>query len=219
MTPTAPRHYRHHEVADDPIATNTNLGYYTNYMNLLDLCGVAVPALPTAEGHPFGLTLIADRFQDARLLSLASNVVSTLNDTSAPETIYSGSTFIDVAVCGAHLAGLPLNRQLTDRDAKLVEATTTAPSYRMFALPGGPPFRPGLIKDSKGGSAIDVEVWRVPQENFGSFVAGIPWPLGIGKVTLADGRNVSGFICEGAGIEGAEEITQLGGWRRYLETR
>ena len=96
------------------------------------------------------------------------------------------------------------------------EATTTAAQYRMYALAGGPPFRPGLIMDAEKGKAIDVEIWSVPVENFGSFVAGIPAPLGIGKVELSDGRLVSGFICEPCGIEGAEEITHLGGWKAYV---
>ena len=126
---------------------------------------------------------------------------------------------IDVLVCGAHLSGLPLNWQLTDRNARLKQTTTTANAYRMYALAGGPPFRPGLIRDDKQGAAIAVEVWSVPSEQFGSFVAGIPAPLGIGKVQLHDGSWVSGFICEPYGLDGATEITQLGSWRAYLASK
>lgn len=119
-------------------------------------------------------------------------------------------------VCGAHLSGQPLNWQLTERGASLVEKTTTAAMYRMHLLAGGPPLRPGLVLDKHNGQAIEVEVWSVPSENFGSFVAGIPAPLGIGKVTLMDGRQVSGFICEPYGLDDAEDITQFNGWCGYL---
>ncbi|SBS37988.1 Allophanate hydrolase [Marinomonas spartinae] len=119
-------------------------------------------------------------------------------------------------VCGAHLAGQPLNWQLTERGATLKAKTTTAPNYRMYALAGGPPLRPGLILDKDNGDTIDVEVWSVPTQHFGSFVAGIPAPLGIGKITLADGSQVAGFICEPYGIEDAQDITHLKGWRAYL---
>jgi allophanate hydrolase len=125
---------------------------------------------------------------------------------------------IKVAVCGAHLAGLPLNGQLTSRGATLTASTHTAPHYRLFALPGGPVRRPGLVRDTNAGAAIDVEVWELPIEEFGSFVANIPAPLGIGKVQLADASWCCGFICEGAGIEGAEEVTHLGGWRAFLNS-
>ena len=119
-------------------------------------------------------------------------------------------------VCGAHMSGLPLNRQLLERGAWQVAATRTAPIYRFYALPGGPPFRPGLVQVKEGGVAIDVEVWRMPMEHFGSFVAGIPAPLGIGKVKLADGSLVCGFLCESLGIADATDISALGGWRQYL---
>ncbi len=119
-------------------------------------------------------------------------------------------------VCGAHMSGLPLNPQLLERGASCMATTRTAPIYRFYALPGGPPFRPGLVQVRDGGVAIDVEVWRMPLEHFGSFVAGIPAPLGIGKVRLEDGSLVSGFLCEGVAVAGAEDISALGGWRQYL---
>ena len=125
--------------------------------------------------------------------------------------------YIPVAVCGAHMSGLPLNHQLTARDAFLLQASRTAAKYRFFALPGGPPKRPGLVRAADGGAAIDVEVWAVPQQHFGSFVAGIPSPLGIGKIELADGSWCSGFLCESWAIEGAREITALGSWREFLK--
>jgi allophanate hydrolase len=117
------------------------------------------------------------------------------------------------------MEGLPLNHQLTSRGATFVSRTRTVPAYRFYALPGGPPFRPGLVRVPAGGSSVDVEVWSVPQEHFGSFVAGIPAPLGIGKVDLEDGQQVSGFLCEAHAVEGARDISSLGGWRQYLRTR
>jgi len=128
------------------------------------------------------------------------------------------STYVDIVVCGAHMAGLPLNHQLADRGARFVGTTETAPQYRFYALPGGPPKRPGLVRVTSGGAAIAVEVWSVPQEHVGSFVAGIPAPLGIGKVELADGSVRTGFICETYATEGAQEITSLGSWRKFLTT-
>ena len=114
------------------------------------------------------------------------------------------------------MSGLPLNPQLTSRHAFLLQATRTAAAYRFYALPGGPPKRPGLIRVNESGAAIDVEVWAVPETAFGSFVAGIPSPLGIGKVELTDGSWCSGFVCESWGVKGADEITRFGGWRQYL---
>jgi allophanate hydrolase len=120
-------------------------------------------------------------------------------------------------VVGAHLSGLPLNGQLIERGARLVSAARTAPIYRLYALPDGK--RPGLIKVDSGGAAIECEVWEMPASQFGSFVAGIPAPLGIGKLTLADGSVVNGFICEGIGVAGAKDITEFGGWRAWLASK
>jgi allophanate hydrolase len=131
----------------------------------------------------------------------------------------AGADLVDVMVCGAHMSGLPLNKQLLERGAWQISTTRTAPIYRFYALPGGPPFRPGLVQVSDGGAAIDVEVWRMPVEHYGSFVAGIPAPLGIGKVKLEDGNSVSGFLCESLGVASATDISALGGWREYLRTR
>jgi allophanate hydrolase len=225
VTPTAGTTYRIAEVSAEPLKLNSNLGYYTNFVNLLDLAAVAVPAGFTPARLPFGITLLAPAWSDAMLLRLAALVQRALNQTlgalphSIPETVITmppDQSFIDVAVCGAHLEGLPLNHQLTERGATLRLKTRTAPRYRFYALPGGPPFRPGLVQVGAGGVAIDVEVWSVPQQNFGAFVAGIPAPLGIGKVTLTDGSQVSGFVCEHYAVDGAEDISQLGSWRSFL---
>ena len=173
---------------------------------------------------PFGITLVAPSGDDPLLLALAARLhhasVPKLGalDAAVPEpqprTIARNE--IPVVVCGAHMSGLPLNHQLSDRRARLLRATQTAAKYRFYALPGGPPKRPGLVRVASGGAAIAVEVWSVPREHFGSFVAGIPAPLGIGKVELADGSLCPGFICEAYAVDGAQEITHLGSWREYL---
>jgi len=226
LLPTAGTHYRIAEVDADPIVLNSNLGRYTNFVNLMDLAAVAVPAGFTPAGLPFGISLIAPAGTDADLLSLAGRAqraaVSTLGATGlslppappVPATAPAG--LVDIMVCGAHMSDLPLNPQLLERGARWVASTRTAPIYRFFALPGGPPFRPGLVQVPEGGVAIDVEVWRMPLEHFGSFVAGIPAPLGIGKVRLEGGTLVSGFLCEAMAVAGATDISSLGGWRQYL---
>ena len=226
VTPTAGTHYRLDEVEADPVRLNANLGYYTNFMNLLDLAAVAVPAGMTEAGRPFGITLCAPAFADASLLALAERFHHSqalplgatglpLPPAPAPGPDAPAGT-LALAVCGAHLSGLPLNHQLTERGGFLLEQTRTAPHYRLYALAGGPPQRPGLVRAATG-AAIELEVWAVPLAQVGSFLAGIPAPLGLGKVELADGRWVTGFICEGQGVEGARDITPSGGWRAWLD--
>ena len=226
LTPTAGTIYRIDEMQADPIRLNSNLGYYTNFMNLLDLAATAVPAGFQHDGLPFGVTLIAPPHQDGPLLHLASRMQQALGGQlgasahvlPAAETLgLLANGQIRVAVVGAHLSGLPLNHQLTERNARLVCTTQTAPTYRFYALPDGK--RPGLIKVEYDGAAIACEVWEMPASQFGSFVAGIPGPLGIGKLELADGSVVNGFICEGIGVVGAQDITQYGGWRAWLAAR
>lgn len=226
VTPSTPTIYTRAQVDADPVSLNSRLGTYTNFMNLLDYSAVAVPSGFLDNGLPLGCTLFAPAFQDEALMALASRLhplatdtVGALTDLLDSAALEATEGTIDVLVCGAHLSGLPLNHQLTERNAVLVETTETASAYRMYRLAGGPPLRPGLIRDDNTGTAIPVEIWRVPADRFGSFVAGIPAPLGIGKVELADGRWVPGFICEPVGLEGAEDITQLGGWRGFLASR
>ena len=219
----------------DPIRLNANLGYYTNFMNLLDYAATAVPAGLQADGLPFGVTVFAPAHQDGPLLRLAARMQRALaaplgaTGASLPAvaatltvvpTLPSGQ--VRIAVCGAHLAGLPLNGQLTSRGARLIGATHSAPQYKLYALPGGPPPRPGMVRVKHGGGAVALEVWELPASEFGSFVAGIAAPLGVGTVTLADGSAVQGFVCEAAAVENAEDaedITALGGWRAYLASR
>lgn len=198
-TPTAGTIYRVAEVAADPLRLNSNLGYYTNFMNLLDLCGLAAPAGFREDGMPFGITLVAPAWQDRSLLAFASQ-----QEPPEPE--------FEIAVCGAHLSGLALNWQLTSRGARLLQSTRTAPVYQMFALDEK---RPGLVRVADGGGAIEVEVWSLPVAEVGGFLAGIPAPLGLGRVFLEDGSNVCGFVCEPIGVINKPEITHLGGWRKF----
>ncbi len=226
VTPTAGTHYTIDEVNADPIRTNSTLGTYTNFMNLMDFAAVAVPSGFYPNGQPFGITLFSRAFTDAGLCRLGGEaqraMVTTMGATGV--TLPAGSASpapvpatVRVAVCGAHMSGLPLNFQLTERGAVLERRTRTAPHYRLFALSGFKPARPGMVRAVEGGAAIEVEVWRVPTENFGSFVDGIPSPLGIGTVELEGGETLRGFVCEGYAVAGAEEVTQLGSWRIYAD--
>lgn len=225
LTPTAGTIYTIDEVQADPIQLNSNLGYYTNFMNLLDCSAVAVPAGFASAGLPYGVTLFSRPFSDTRLLSLANLFQQELklplgaSQHPLPESTASNAGVIDrveVVVCGAHLEGLPLNWQLTQRGGKLVKKTTSSANYRLYALAGGPPFRPGMVRDEENGECIDVEVWSLPTSTFGSFVAGIPAPLGIGKIELIDQYWYVGFICEPYGLNHATEITSHSSWRNYL---
>lgn len=226
-TPTQGTAYTVAEVQNDPIQLNSNLGYYTNFMNLLDCAAVSLPTGFYQNGVGFGITLFHNAMSDKRLLSISAalqritqlplGATPLSTDSSSPCATQQPKSHINVVVCGAHLDGLPLNWQLKERGATLLQKTTSSPHYKLYALAGGPPFRPGMVRVAEGGNSIEVEVWRIPVQHFGSFVAEIPAPLGIGKVELADGHWECGFICESFGIEGATDITQLGGWRQYIK--
>ena len=226
LTPTAGTIYRIAEVEADPVKLNSNLGYYTNFMNLLDLAAIAVPAGFQRDGLPFGVTFAAPAFTDDALCVLGEiaqrAMVKTMGATGLPlpavdtEETFRDQSLIRLAVCGAHMSGLPLNHQLTERGARLARKCRTAPQYRLYALTDFAPPRPGMVRADTGG-AIDVEVWDVPATAFGGFVEGIPAPLGIGTVTLEDGQQVKGFLCESHATRGARDITGLGGWRQFIK--
>ena len=227
LVPTAPTHYTLAQMQADPIALNRNLGAYTNFVNLLDYAAISVPSSIRADGLPFGITLIGPCGSDWQLADLGQryhHATGLLQGAltqmlPAPQSVpgIQPADTVKVAVVGAHLSGMPLNSQLTDRGASLVRATGTAPDYKFFALPGTVPPKPGLLRVSPGqGSSIAVEVWQMPLEHYGSFVALIPAPLGIGTLTLADGSAVQGFICEPEALQGALDITHMGGWRAYI---
>ena len=228
LLPTAPTIYKIEEIQVDPIGRNNRLGTFTNFMNLLDLTGVAVPAGFSAPGLPFGVTLVGPAFSDDGLLQLAESYLRSLRPflgntresypTGEGSTLARHQKMTQMAVVGAHLSGLPLNHQLTERRAKLVETASTAPDYRLYALPQTNPPKPGLIRTEPGeGSSIIVEIWELTHEAFGSFVESVPPPLSIGTLRLQDGRLVKGFLCESIAVKQAEDISQFGGWRRYLE--
>jgi len=223
LTPTTGTIYTIDQVAAEPIARNSQLGYYTNYMNLLDCAAVAVPAGFLDNGLPWGITLVSSCMHDRRLLSYANRWQQYSQiapgrggplPTSAAGPV-AFSEHISVIVCGAHMQGLALNWQLRERGGQLLEKTRSASCYRMYVIDGALQ-RPGMVRDEADGVAIEIEIWRLPRAEFGSFVAAIPAPLGIGKVETCDGRLLPGFICEPFAISGAREISHLGGWRQYL---
>jgi allophanate hydrolase len=230
LVPTAGAAYTREAVVADPIRPNTNLGYYTNFVNLLDLSAVALPAGFGKDGVPGGVTLVAAAGCDEALLALGQRFqhLSRLPLGATGHSLPTGpdrravvpKDWVRVAVMGAHLSGLPLNHQLLERGAILERTCRTAPCYRFFALPGTTPPKPGLVRVGDGGGwAIDVEVWAMQPGEFGTFVAAIPPPLGIGSVRLEDGSVVKGFLCESVAVEGAEDISEYGGWRRFLAAR
>ncbi len=214
--PTVPTFYSVEDLAEDPIAPNANLGAYTNFVNLLDLSALAVPTGPRADGRPGSVTFVGRAGADGRLASEAARFFGSSGSSAAMTAAQPDE--IAVAVCGAHMSGLPLNPALTDRGARFLCAAKTAPAYKLFALPGGPPERPGLVR-MEGGDAVELEVWAMPRARLGDLMAEIPAPLGLGQVLLEDGSAVTGFLCECAGIEGAVDITPHGGWRAYLAAR
>jgi allophanate hydrolase len=230
LVPTAPTTYTIAEIAADPVRLNSNLGHYTNFVNLLDLCGVATPAGFTEAGLPFGVTAIGPAFQDDRLLLLADRIqrarvafhgnhLSSLNPTPLLQQ-NSSIQEVQLSVVGAHLSGQPLNHQLTDRGARLLRTNKTAPDYKFYALINTTPAKPGLVRTPGFcGPGIETEVWTMPSDAFGSFVAAVPPPLAIGSCVLEDGSVVKGFICEPYGVEGMPDITHLASWRAYLASK
>jgi len=219
VLPTTGTTYTHEEIARDPVALNTKLGYYTNFVNLLDLAAVAVPAGMRTTGLPFGISFIGPAFSDEALLWLADQFHRSQTEVPGPgvELEASPPGCVLLAVVGAHLTGQPLNWQLTGRGARLVRTCRTARDYRLYALDRTVPPKPGLVREvGYVGSGIEVEVWAVPEDRFGGFVAAVPPPLGIGNAELEDGQAVKCFICEPYAVIGAAEITRYGGWRGYL---
>ncbi|MES2583032.1 MAG: allophanate hydrolase [Pseudomonadota bacterium] len=230
LVPTAPTHYTIAQMLADPVVLNRNLGAYTNFVNLLDYAALSVPSALRTDGLPFGITLIGPCGSDWQLADLGQRYHHATNlpmgatgaPLPAPQTLpglvppQSAAT-VKLAVVGAHLSGMPLNTQLTERGATLVVATETAPDYAFYALPGTVPPKPGLVRVAAGeGSRIAVEVWEMPVSHYGSFVAMIPSPLGIGTLRLLDGSSVQGFVCEAQALHGATNISHFGGWRAYI---
>ncbi|KIL97145.1 Allophanate hydrolase [Paramagnetospirillum magnetotacticum MS-1] len=224
LLPTSGTIYTIDQVMADPVATNTNLGAYTNFVNLLDLCAIAIPSAMRPDGLPCGVTLMAPAFAEAMAADAASALHrqsglpmgSTRLPPPARPMEYGRGGLARMLVVGGHLSGQPLNGQLTGLGGRLVESCRTAPVYGFYALPGTPR-RPGLVRLADGaGASIEGEIWEMTPDAFGRFVATIPAPLGIGQVDLDDGRTVSGFLCEACAVQGAREISAFGGWRAFI---
>lgn len=217
--PTTGTTYRVAELLEAPVALNSNLGFYTNFVNLLDMAAVAVPAGARSNGTGFGITLIGPAHTDQALMELAGAYLSfAALPPLPPLDLGDRMDTVKLAVVGAHLEGMPLHWQLTSRGATFVGAATTAPNYRLYAMADSVPPKPALVH-SGDGAAIALEVYELDLANFGSFVAEVPPPLAIGTVTLADGSSVKGFVAEPRALTGAEDITHLGGWRAYIASR
>ncbi len=215
LMPTAPGHPSFDEVDADPLGVNARLGTYTNFVNLLGWCALALPAGSTATGLPFGVTLVAPGTYDAALIDVGRRWTGA-EASSLPQREPATEPTLAIAVVGAHLSGLPLNGQLLERRATLRERTRTAPRYQLFALPGTQPPKPGLQRCSEGGASIELEVWELPLAEAGSFLALVPSPLCLGSLELADGSVVHGFLCEAHALSKAQDISHFGGWRAYL---
>ncbi|GLX67895.1 allophanate hydrolase [Paenibacillus glycanilyticus] len=208
VMPTAGGTWTREQVAADPVKTNSAMGLYTNHCNLLDLCALAVQSGDADVDLPFGITLFAVSGAEGTLFELAEAIRES--QVREPSTL--------VAVCGLHMRGLPLERQMLEHRATFVREDRTSATYKLMRLQTVPP-KPGLLKLPQGGASIELEVWEMPLAAFGSFTAAIPAPLGIGKVELQDGTIIPGFICEGYGSVGAEDITSYGGWRKALAAK
>jgi allophanate hydrolase len=230
MLPTSPTTYTVEAMLADPIVKNSHFGRYTNFANLFGYAAIAVPGGFGADGLPSGVTLFGPSFSDDALAPFADAMhraaaagmgkdrTATLPEASKVAEPDDG--LVTIMVVGAHLTGMPLNHELTGPGGKLVKTCRTAGEYRLFVLPNTTPPKPGLIREPGfAGKGLEVEVWKVTPSAFGRFVQNIPAPLGIGKVTLDDGSQVSGFLCEPYAIEGAQEVTDLGGWRAYIASR
>ena len=224
--PTAPTLYTVDQVLADPIQLNSRLGTYTNFVNLLDLCGLALPAALHDDGMPFGITLLAPGGNDGLIASIGRlfhvNTALPLGALGRPQPQLTPLSAgregcIALAVVGAHLSGMPLNHELRAFAAEFVAASATAPDYRLYELPGIEPPKPGLLRVPDGsGSSIAVEIWALPAEDFGRFTAAVPPPLSIGTIRLADGRMVKGFLVEAQAVASARDISRYGGWRDFV---
>ncbi len=226
VLPTAPTVYSTAQVLANPIELNSRLGTYTNFVNLLDLCGLALPAAIRSDDIPFGITLLAPAGHDAQLASIGrvfhADTKLTIGSKKLPQPPLAmvpaglSGDEIAIAVVGAHLSGMALNNELKALGGRLLEAASTAPDYKLYALDTSPP-KPGMLRVAAGtGSSIELELWALSAASFGKFVAAIPPPLSIGTLRLADGRGVKGFIVEAADINGARDISAFGGWRAFV---
>lgn len=226
--PTIPTFYTVQNLEDNPITPNSNFGTYTNFVNLMDMCALAVPIHSRSDGRPGSITLIAAAGKDAQIAAIGTKIQSNtqinmgatgwavpMQALKPAANLNAGE--MKIAVCGAHMSGLPLNKDLTLRGGRFLSCATTANDYQFYALGGGSPDRPGLVRTAKGkGFEIDLEIWALPKTEIGSFLDTIPSPLGLGTLHLNDGSSVKGFICEAEGATGAKEISDLKSWRQFI---
>jgi allophanate hydrolase len=233
LVPTAPLLPTLDQVAESPVTMNSWLGTYTNFVNLADCCALALPAGFRGDGLPAGITLIAPAWQETALAAFgkswqrAAQLPLGATARALPPVLETVGTapaadWYPIAVVGAHLSGMPLNHELTLRGARLLERTRSASHYQLYALAGTVPPKPALVAASASvdapTAAIELELWALPKSGWADFLAGIPAPLGLGTVQLADGRQVKGFICEPAALQGARDITEFGGWRAFIRS-
>jgi allophanate hydrolase len=226
MVPTVPAVYTVAQIEADPIRLNANLGTYTNFVNLMDMSGLAVPAAFATDGTPYGVTFLAKAGEDAKLVTLGRVFhaksglplgAKKIAQSALPELRAGQAGRIEIAVIGAHLSGMALNHELTSLGGSFVEALKTAPDYRLFALGGEGPARPGMLRVAKDtGTAIEAEIWSLAPDAFGKFVAAVPAPLSIGTVHFEGGRSTKGFLVEAEAVRDAREISSFGGWRNYI---
>jgi len=215
LLPTTPTVYSIAEMLRQPVALNNRLGHYTAAINLLDLAAIALPAGYRANATGFGISLIGPAATDGLLFDLGMQFFET-GDTVRPALDTASRDSVKLAVVGAHLEGMPLHRELLDRSAEFVGRTHTAPIYALYAIANSSPPKPALIHVGAGGASIEVEVYALDAAAFGSFVANVPPPLAIGTVQLSDGQHVKGFVAEPRAMDGARDISEFGGWRRYI---
>lgn len=228
MVPTAPTCPTFDELAQAPVVRNSELGQYTNFVNLLGWCALSLPSSICPGGLPFGVTFIAPEGADAALadwgpqwekatgLPAGAGLAAPQAATASAIPPLAAEPTLQLAVVGAHLQGLPLHEQLMERRCRFLQATVTAPNYRLYALAGTQPRKPGMIRVEQDGCSIEVEVYDMPMSGVGSFLQSIPYPLGLGSIELSDGSWVKGFICDPAGLTHSLDITPYGGWRNYL---
>ncbi|WDH80696.1 allophanate hydrolase [Paenibacillus urinalis] len=202
ILPTCGGTWTREQVRTDPIHTNSQMGLYTNHCNLLDLSAVAIPAGKAEEDLPFGITLFSLPEEESSIVEAA-------------KWYQQQEDHVTIAVCGLHMKGMPLEKQMTALRAEFIEETYTSSHYQLYKLDTLPP-KPGLVRVNHNGAAIQLELWKMPVASFGRFTASIPSPLGISKIELEDGRWVSGFICESAAVQHALNITASGGWRNAV---
>jgi allophanate hydrolase len=228
--PTIPRVYTIAEVEADPIRLNANLGTYTNFVNLLDLAAIATPSGMRTDGLPSSLTLIGPAGSDGFLAGIAAAVqvrsgvpmgATGRCPPSPPRApLHAPPGRIELAVVGAHLSGLPLNRELVEIGGVFLREADTVPHYRLFCLPGTIPPKPGLLRiAANGGASIKAEIWALAPEAFGQFVANIPAPLGVGTLNFTDGTSAKGFLVEAEAAKGARDVSEFGGWRAFVGRR